>query len=199
MEFGSLMPMTSKRWCGAIFGILFALSPVASSAKTITVSIGSFTWDQFLGERFSLQNDSASFAGLAADFTEVSVVLTPDYDLDADGFPDAALSDFGPTLGTTPIDNSFTQTYDGPFSTVRLQFRFAPSGLPELAFDRSFSGPEDPFFNRPFIDYSYIVEEPNPGQDPEPVPEPSTLLLLGSALALGAVKNRCVNRTARPQ
>jgi hypothetical protein len=167
---------------------LVTLSPVSSAAATITVSIGSFTWDQFLGERFTLQNDSASFIGLASDFTDVSVVLIPDYDLDGVAGPDDPISDFDATVGSLADGNSFTQTYDGPFTSVRLQFRFTPAGLPELVFDRSFDSPDDPFFSSPFINYSYDVTGSDPGG--EPVPEPSTLLLLGSALAVAALKKR---------
>lgn len=180
--------MTLKPWCGAIVGALLTLSPAAASAATITVSVGSFTWDQFLGETFKLQNDSASFDGLAGNFTDVSLVLTPDYDRDDIVGPDDPVSDFETSLGSLPGGNSFSQTYDGPFATVRLQFRFTPTGLPELAFDRSFDSPEDPFFSSPFINYTYEVADPGPGEEPAPVPEPSTLFLLGSALAVAVVK-----------
>ena len=191
-----LMLMTSRSWCGVMVGTLLALAPAASSAATITVSIGSFTWDQFLGDSFSLQNSSALFADVASDFTDVSLVLTPDYDLDADGIPDAPFNDFPAVIGSTPDGNSFNQTYDGPFTSVRLQFRFVPAGLPELRFDQSFGSPNDPFFTSPLIDYSYVVDDPDPEPEPAPVPEPSTLLLLGTALGAAAVRHRRWGRAA---
>lgn len=180
--------MTSKRWCGAIFGTLLALAPVASSAAPITVSIGSFRWEQsFFGESFTLTNDSALFSGLAGDFTDVSLLLTADYDFD--GIPDAPFSDFPTTLGSVPVGNSYGQDYEGPLFSVRLQFSYAPTGLPALVFDQSFAGPDDPFFARPFIDYTYDVVDPDPDPNPAPVPEPSSLVLLSLGLG-GAVAKK---------
>lgn len=188
------MPITSKQLYGAIFGTLLAFAPVASSAAPITASIGSFRWEQsFFGENFALTNDSALFSGLDGDFTDVLLLLTADYDFD--GIPDADVSDFPTTLGFVSVGNSYSQDYAASISSVHLQFRYAPTGLPELMFDRTFGSPDDPFFASPFIDYTYDLGDPDPDPNPAPVPEPSSLVLLALGLGGAMAKKGRMRRT----
>lgn len=175
----------SRNWSVPLAALVFALLPLRASAAVATVSIGTFEWSQFFfSDDFRLENISSA-AGLSADFTDVSLIVTTDYD--GDGIPDVAAVDafppggFSTTLAPTVPDNSFLSSLDSPVLSALLSFRFAPVGLPELVFSQTFATPDVIF-----IDYSYEVPEP----EPSPVPEPATLILLSVGLGAALLAKR---------
>ena len=181
--------MTSIR-CAFTLALLLALTPPAAFAATVTVTVGTFEWSQlfFFTDDFKLENISAA-AGIAADFTDVSLTLTTDYD--GDGSPDASVIDglqgLSTTLGSVVPGNSLDLSFDPGVLSVSLAFQFAPIGLPELNFAQTFTTPE-----LIFVEYSYEVADPGP----EPVPEPASLLLLSAALGSLLLSRR---KTGKPR
>jgi hypothetical protein len=173
-----------KKWSVPIVAIVFALFPIHATAAVVTATIGAFEWNQFFfSDDFALENLSSS-AGIASDFTDISLLVAGDED--GDGIPDAAfdvfeLPGFSTILGPTVGGNSVFAPLDGPILSASLSFRFAPVGLPELVFSQTFAGPD-----LVFIDYSYEVPDP----EPAPVPEPGSLILLGVGVGAALIAKR---------
>lgn len=173
-----------RKWSVLLAAIAFALVPLHASAAVITTTIGTFEWSQFFfSDDFALENISSS-AGIAADFTDMSLVVTPDQDGDGtpeDTFDVFELPGFSTILGSSAVGNSVFASLAGPILSASLSFRFAPDGLPELVFSQTFAAPD-----LVFINYSYEVPEPGP----EPVPEPGSLILLSVGLGAALLARR---------
>lgn len=172
--------------------------PAAASASTIVVSsIGTFSWvDGFFGSDISLANDSA-LAGFPADFT--AVVLTLQGDREGDGFTDSeTLNGFGSILGHAPGANSWFESWSS-LNTAVLTFSFnpvLPDGFTAIEGQSNFSillGGQ----NEVFLQYSYLAPDAPP--DPNTVPEPGSLLLIGLGLAATAAWRRRVGSRSGPQ
>jgi len=164
-----------KRALSALAGlaaILGCAAPAGAHGIPLpTAIVGSFgSAEDFFGLTFVLQNDSA-LAGLPGAFSNVLLQLNGG---EATLFDGAELAPSGSLADTL-------DTFTTPFSSGLLTFVFTPEGLPSQDYELAFTSLVDPpaFF-------AYSASEGGG----EPIPEPSTLVLLGLGAAGLASRRR---------